>query len=79
VRDDENSKGITKGPVDDVPEIENLLGARQKQNPLGQGGLSPRGLNGQLRISRRKIPNREISQVPKPPGRKRSQETCKGA
>ena len=37
----EDGEGITERPVDDVPEVENLLGAREKKDALGERGLPP--------------------------------------
>jgi len=56
VKDSEDSKGITKRAVNDVPKSENLFGAGQEEYSLGQGCLSARGLNGlfQFRIARPK-------------------------
>src|SRR5579864_2328887 len=55
VKDGEDSKGITKWAVNDVPQVKNLLGAGQEKNSLGQGRLLSRGLNGnfQFRFARR--------------------------
>src|SRR5258708_4651311 len=46
VQDGEEGKGITERAVNDVPQSEDLLGAGQEENALGQGGLSSGGLNG---------------------------------
>src|ERR1700730_17531606 len=44
----ENREGIAKGAMHDVPQIENLLGARKEQNAFGQRGLLSRHGNGVL-------------------------------
>ena len=36
VKNGKDSEGITKGPMDDVPELKDLLGARKVQDALGE-------------------------------------------
>ncbi len=50
VKKRKNGKGITKGPVDDVPELKHPLRAREEEDALGQGGLLLRDTNGTLEL-----------------------------
>src|SRR5579864_6761853 len=45
VDDGQDREGITERAVNDVPEVEDLLRARQEQDALGERGLLPSGLN----------------------------------
>jgi len=43
-----NRKGITKGPMHDMPEPKNLFRTRQEENVLGKAGLFLSDANGAL-------------------------------
>lgn len=46
----EDSKGVTKGPVNDVPELKDALRSTKKGDALGQGGLLLRQEDGALKL-----------------------------
>src|SRR5258706_9476207 len=50
MQDRQQSKRITKGPVDHMPEIKNLFSLGEEENALGQGGLLSRDSNGSLQL-----------------------------
>src|SRR6202521_1164121 len=50
VNNREESKGITKRAVNNVPKGKNLFGGGQEKNSLGQGRLLSRGLNRNLQF-----------------------------
>jgi len=39
VEEGEDCEGVAEGAMDDVPEFEDLLGARQEEDAFGEGGL----------------------------------------
>jgi len=50
VQNGENGEGITKRPVDDVPEVENLLRALEEEYAFGERRLSLSDRDGTLQF-----------------------------